>query len=88
MALQTMFRNFQVSYAHRRDWKTLRRCLHTTLPEPFARVLYRSAWVRREWKQEPHSWIYTATMEADQLFHIVSDVQSERARCVSAMQKK
>lgn len=68
--LQRAVRRRAVRYCHGPHWPQLRSLLLGRLAASDLDVLQNSAWVRREWRTEPLSWVYTAAHEPDELQRI------------------
>lgn len=66
----------RVMYRHVKSvkWKTLRFVLMECLPWQAFEMLQRRLWIRKEWNQEPGSWIFMMQCERVQLFYILNEV--------------
>ena len=73
--VQRCVRRRQSRYAHTPRWRSVRRALAARLLEVRAwEALMKCEWVRREWEQEPESWLYMLRHETHALDEIVSEV--------------
>lgn len=68
-------RNF-FKHVHHAQWLPLRRMLLQTISTEEYKVLQASSNVRREWRNEPSSWIYTVLQEPTTLEAILTEVRA------------
>ena len=73
MRLQSFARGRQVRHTCSGDWNELRRLLASRLRNAEWEVLHANMWIRREWYQEPKSWIYMLSHEEYRLKDIVEE---------------
>ena len=80
MRLQRCLRARQLSYARTASWTTLRRLLAPRLELEDWAPLLSNVWVRREWCQEPESWIYMLRYEEENVRAIVAECGGSSVR--------
>jgi|MDTB01.3.fsa_nt_gb hypothetical protein len=56
--IQKKVRNYFFRFTENRSWKHLRKILKEKVSMNDLKILWGNALVRKEWKQEPESWIH------------------------------
>ena len=76
MRIQKYVRRFFLKHTRRHEWFQLRRMIMTsTHMLKMFDTLNACSWVRREWNQEPMSWIYMLTHERAHLWYIFNEIK-------------
>lgn len=77
------YRRWSMRHVRGASWRALRAALGARLDAPELDVLAANAWVRREWRVEPHSWLVTLREEPHLLSLIVAEVAAGAWRAQS-----
>lgn len=89
--MQRAVRKVWTRFVKRKEWKKLRQLLCARLNDDEWRVLLSNMWIRREWSQEPDSWIYMMQYEKESLTGILSECRSRgmiKQLCRKGMKEK
>ena len=79
--IQRRLRQFMVRFCRATLWRRLLTALLEAVDTRDLRVLMRSDWVRREWRQEPESWLFMLRSSPADSLAIVEDLdQTTRPR--------
>ena len=78
MVLAARARHRSMRHAYRRAWPELRRRLVPACTSEEFAIMQRCSWVRREWRQEPASWLYMLVNEPRNLRRILSELKCRR----------
>ena len=72
-SIQRKVRQWMFRHVHTNAWKDLTRLLLANTDPSQLHILQSNAWVRKEWLQEPFSWIHMLTHERASLPLIVKE---------------
>lgn len=84
ISLQRSLRVKKYPYVHNEDWCELRRLLVARLRDEEWKLLVSNCWIRREWRQEPRSWIYMLNHEPSNLSEIVEECRERKSKVLAS----
>ena len=80
ICLQRFSRVKKCPYVRTEEWCELRCLLVARLRDEDWELLLSNCWIRREWHQEPRSWIYMLKHEPSNLSEIVEECRERKSK--------